>query len=364
MIELRTLGALDLRADGRELRSILAQPRRLALLAYLAIRSSQGFRQRDELLALFWPEYTDERARAALNRAVYYLRRSLGTGILLSRGDDEVGLAADRFRCDAAEFEAAARSAQHAAALELYRGDLLSGFHASDAPGFERWLESERERMRLLAQRSAWAVADATWLEGDHVAAAKWARRVLELSPWDEAAVQQVIRLFDGMGDRASAVHVYEQFALRMAAELELSPSPETGALIEAIRSRAQPSSLGVPAPAEPVIQDPPHGAPHERIGASIARADSVDSLARGPSRTRRKYLIVTAAAFIGIVVPTGIMKAVADRPALDPRLVRVMRMENRTADPSLDAAMTQHPLPVEISPQHWVEARDYMEEQ
>jgi DNA-binding SARP family transcriptional activator len=54
MIRLRTLGALDLRdADGQELRGVLAQPKRAALLAYLALATPRGYHRRDTLLALF-----------------------------------------------------------------------------------------------------------------------------------------------------------------------------------------------------------------------------------------------------------------------------------------------------------------------
>ena len=44
MIELRTLGALDLKAsDGTDLGSILAQPKRLSLLVYLALQNGREF---------------------------------------------------------------------------------------------------------------------------------------------------------------------------------------------------------------------------------------------------------------------------------------------------------------------------------
>jgi DNA-binding SARP family transcriptional activator len=57
MIRFHTLGVLDLRGpDGLELRSVLQQPKRLGLLAYLAIASPHRFHRRDSLLALFWPE--------------------------------------------------------------------------------------------------------------------------------------------------------------------------------------------------------------------------------------------------------------------------------------------------------------------
>ena len=74
MIELHTLGALDLRAvDGQEVRAVLQQPKRLALLAYLAADAPRRFHRRDSLLALFWPDLDQGHARAALRRALHFL---------------------------------------------------------------------------------------------------------------------------------------------------------------------------------------------------------------------------------------------------------------------------------------------------
>ncbi len=51
VIEFRTLGALDLRGlDGHQLHSLLAQPKRVALLAYLCVANPGGFHRRDSLL--------------------------------------------------------------------------------------------------------------------------------------------------------------------------------------------------------------------------------------------------------------------------------------------------------------------------
>jgi DNA-binding SARP family transcriptional activator len=76
MIRLRILGSTELHdANGREIGSVLAQPKRLALLVYLA--ASGGFQRRDTLLGLFWPELDASRAREALNQALRFLRKEL-----------------------------------------------------------------------------------------------------------------------------------------------------------------------------------------------------------------------------------------------------------------------------------------------
>ena len=77
MIRFYTLGSLALKAhDGRQLRSVLAQPKRVALLAYLAACGERETHRRDTLLGVFWPDMDEARARHALNQALYVLLRA------------------------------------------------------------------------------------------------------------------------------------------------------------------------------------------------------------------------------------------------------------------------------------------------
>src|SRR6266581_2059423 len=143
VVEFRILGALNLLgAGGRELTSVLAQPKRVALLAYLAAATPRRLHRRDSLVALFWPELDQEHARAALRQALHGLRHALGDDVLVSR-------------CDVVEFERAAEAGRLADALDLYRGDLLEGFFIRGAPAFEQWVEDERVRLKVVALRGA-----------------------------------------------------------------------------------------------------------------------------------------------------------------------------------------------------------------
>ena len=64
MLRLTLLGPVDLRdAGGNELRAVLQQPKRLALLACLALTANGAYRRRDALLGLFWPDLDQEHAR-------------------------------------------------------------------------------------------------------------------------------------------------------------------------------------------------------------------------------------------------------------------------------------------------------------
>src|SRR5829696_5528387 len=249
MIELRTLGTLELvSADSSSVGSVLAQPRRAALLCYLALATPRGFHRRDTLFSLFWPEYDAEQARHALRQSVYFLRRTLGAKTIVSRGDEELALAPEQVRCDVWEFDTAINQGRPAEALTLYRGDLLAGFHISAAPDFEHWLDEVRSRLRQRAGEAGWALAAVREREGDAAGAAEAARRAAALSPTDETALRRLILLLERVGDRAAAVRAYEAFALELKTEYELEPSGETQELLARIRAERgehHPAGLG-----------------------------------------------------------------------------------------------------------------------
>jgi len=248
MIKLGMLGTVSLSdADGREVRSVLRQPRRLALLAYLAAATPRGLHRRDSLLALFWPELDQEHARAALRQALHVVRDGLGADVIVTRGDEEVGLDFQRIWCDVVAFDRAVAAGQLHEALEHYRGDLLDGFFIPGTGGFERWLESERGLLREAAARSARALVEGCEAAGDVAAAAKWARRGTEIASHDEGLLRRLIRLLDRLGDRAGAVEAYEEFTKRLAADLETEPAAETKALLAAVRARETAAPLELP---------------------------------------------------------------------------------------------------------------------
>jgi eukaryotic-like serine/threonine-protein kinase len=242
LIRLRALGPIELHdSDGRELRAVVAQPKRLALLVYLAA-GPRGFHRRDTLLALFWPELDEAHARAALNQAIRFLRRQLGgssTSIVVSRGGEELGVDASALWCDAAAFRDEIEAGRYGEALELYRGDLLQGFFAEGGAGLEEWLERERARLRAVAAKAARALAEAREREQNFTTAVASARRAVELSDLDERVVRELLQLLDRLGDRAGAIHAYQAFARRLADEFDATPAPETTAVMERIRARA-----------------------------------------------------------------------------------------------------------------------------
>ena len=324
MIQFRALGALDLRrADGQEIRAVLAQPKRVALLTYLALARPRGFHQRDELLPLFWPDASDERARAALSRAIYFLRRELGEDVIINRGD-EIAINRERMWCDASVFEAHCEAGEGREALAIYRGDLLPGFFTSGGNGFEEWLEHERTRLRDLASRTAWELSDKESRANSPQVAVSWAQRAVELAPFQEPGIRRLLLLLEDAGDRPAAIIAYEKFAHRLQSELELTPTPATLDVIAAIRRRNQPinpltvGGTSASSGAEPLL-----------LPASAERA--------GRNRSKRALVAAMVATVIIIATP-AVLLARAKRYARTRDNIAVAEFVNRTEKGELDA--------------------------
>ena len=275
MIRLRILGDVDLRsAEGTPIGSVLSQPRRFALLVFMALDATGGGVARDRLLGIFWPELSQEKARQALRTALHFLRRSLGRDAIIGHGD-LLTLNPDAIDCDAAALRAALGRGDREEALRLYGGELLPGFHVDGGTvEFEHWLDGMRATFRRETAGAAWSLATEHERAGNAAAAGARAREAAELLDGDEAAVRCAIELLGRIGDRSGALNVYGTFARRLAAAFDATPSPETQAAIERIRAgEVGTASVGaaavVPAPAEERSAVGPSGGSSPGLGTT-----------------------------------------------------------------------------------------------
>ena len=314
---LDTLGRIRLAdGDGREVDRLLQQPKRLALLAYLAAPAPGTWHRRDVLLAVFWPGLDAQRGRTALRNALHVLRQHTGAGVIRTRGDDEVSVDPALFATDAAELLRDVDAGRPADAFDRYRGDFLPGLYIKEAESFERWLDDERRRLRSVARQAGLVAADACEESGDLRGAVNLVERVAGLDPHDESVVRRLIGLLDRSGDHARALAAYERFRTRLAQDLGAEASAETVAQVEAIRSRRYPVANAAPAGAPPPPDNPP----------SVIAAPHPLAVTRTP-RWAARAIVATAIA-VGAV---GALVAFR-KHAPAPRLV-ILPMENTVAD-------------------------------
>ncbi len=251
MVELRILGKLEItRTDGVSAESVLRQPKRFALLAYIASERSEHLR-RETLLSLFWPDFEPSRARHALRQGLYFLKTRLGINVL----DAGLGTA---LWCDAHEFEQLARAGRSEEAMRLYGGEFLADFEITGAsPELSRWIQESRSRLTELASDSAHALSQLREEEGDLTGAVGWARSANRLDPLDETRARRLVELLDREGSRAAALSVYAGLYRRLQERYDLDPTSETLTAVSKVRERITARQ----SPARRHENDPPPGA-------------------------------------------------------------------------------------------------------
>ena len=281
---IHVLGGLYVTAEERPIAGAAAQPRRLAVLALLAVAGDRGV-TREQILTYLWPDNDEERGRHALTQALYALRRDLGSEELFL-GQQELRLNADLITSDYAEFHDALRHDAPERALESYRGLFLQGFHLPRADNFERWSEEQRESLGHEYGRALEAAARRAAERQDFPAAVGYLKRRAAQDPLNARVAVKLMEALAAQGDAVAALQharVYETMAKQ---ELELPPDPEVAALAARLRSAPRAALAGPPGETRPRSGEPAGPAkPEESMAAG--NATSVSGAVPGPPADR-----------------------------------------------------------------------------
>ena len=208
-------------------------PRAVQLLAYLALRREPV--RRSVVAAALWPDELDTTARANLRRHLHHLRRALpdvpGVNWLVEDGQ-LIGWnhSAPAFIDAVAFLELNADAATRGEALALVTGDFLAGFE-------DEWLVVERERLRARYLEALLELAAERRLARDFSVAINLGERLLAEDDLREDVVREIVTARYESGDRSGALGVFERFAARLQEMLGVEPSPETLALVAAVRA-------------------------------------------------------------------------------------------------------------------------------
>jgi DNA-binding SARP family transcriptional activator len=232
---------------GDELLPPLATHKTQSLLAYLIMYPHRP-QMRDDLAALFWGDRDDIHARHSLATALWRIRRLLGEDYLLADASSVQFNPASSFWLDVAEFEIrinkdACDPGDLAAAIELYRGDLLEGF-------YDDWCIEERYRLEAkyldaLKRLIVWREA-----QGDARAALAYAQKYLARDPLMENIHLAAMRALVALGDLSGARRQWQLCCETRQQELRAPPSPEMLKQAEAILG----AQFTVPLPIEPPL--------------------------------------------------------------------------------------------------------------
>ncbi len=227
-LRVELLGGFRVLADGRD----APRPpnaRQQQLVAFLVLHARNAPVSRQRVAGTLWPESSDAQALTNLRRELHHLRE--GWPGLESRIDGESRTLAwrpdARTVVDIVAFEEAVdrglrgdRGALEEAA-RLYKGDVLPDC-TSD------WIGADRERLRQRATSALRRLAALLEQEQAFGEAIEHARQLCRLDPLDEDAWCALMRCHARRGERATALHLYQQCAALLKKELGVQPSAAT----------------------------------------------------------------------------------------------------------------------------------------
>ena len=204
MLTLRCFGEVTA-SDARGARITLRSRKHMGLLLYLVAHPGT-VHMREKLADLLW-DSRDRKARHSLSQALYDIRSSIGPVIAVDVST--VRLVPQRVTYELDAFERAFRARDHETVIDLYRGDFAPGLLNMGADEFERWLDGERERCRVLVAMALRNVQQAAEERGDWDQACLAAFRLVRQNEFDEQAHSTLMRALCMKGDYASALAYY-----------------------------------------------------------------------------------------------------------------------------------------------------------
>lgn len=218
----------------------------LALLARLAASDARGAR-RDELLAMFWPESDESRARGSLKQAIYSIRRELSVPTVIV-GTDELRLDPAVLASDVGDLEGALFAGDLVRAVELYRGPFLHAVHLGNGE-FSYWRDAKAEQLEKRYREALVALARAAESRGDIGESVRWWHEAARSDPLGSSVASSLSQALIRSGDRTAALKHARGYAARVRADLETEPDADILAMIADLE-RA-PVSHARPSPAD-----------------------------------------------------------------------------------------------------------------
>jgi predicted ATPase/DNA-binding SARP family transcriptional activator len=227
MLEVRLISKFDVKCEGKPV--IISSRAAQSLFAYLILNAGTSYR-REKLAGMFWPDTTEEKARAYLRHELWRIRKTLSSksniNYLLS---DDINVSFDSSAAYWLDVTAFIKVGDRVSADELINA--LSIAEGEFLPGFyEEWTILERDHLQTLFEQKITCLLEMLEKEKRWNEIIDWAERSISSTQDSEAAYRSLMIAYDALGDRAKVASTYERYAKALH-ELELEPSEETRTL-------------------------------------------------------------------------------------------------------------------------------------
>ncbi|SCZ79585.1 AAA family ATPase [Acidaminobacter hydrogenoformans] len=209
VIEVKLMGVPMVLKDGQPV--LFKYQKAEAVFYYIAFHRKVD---RFQVMHLFWPEESEERARKNLRNALYSIRQSFESPIFLSVGQ--------RLICFSEQTEL--KIDLEAATESDYL--FMENFTIKDAPLFDEWIALTRDEfkdsviLKLQERLNSLSNVDPN-IE-------IICKKLLKLDPYNEGIARKIMHYYMATDQYGRCVEVYTKLCDVLDAELGISPEPET----------------------------------------------------------------------------------------------------------------------------------------
>jgi predicted ATPase/DNA-binding SARP family transcriptional activator len=227
MLEVRLIGKFDIKNDGKPV--IISSRVAQSLFTYL-ILTAGTLHRREKLAGMFWPDATEEKARAYLRHELWHIRKALSSK---SKADyliaDDISVSfnsSSEYWLDVTVLKKRSESASISDlrdALSVYNGQLLPDF-------YDEWVFQEREHLQAFYEQKIARLLELLESEKCWPDILEWSEQWISHGQGPEAAYRYLMIAYDALGDRAKVALTYER-CVQALRQLDLEPSEQTRAL-------------------------------------------------------------------------------------------------------------------------------------
>lgn len=211
-----------------------------ALVCYMAVELRVS---REVLADVFWGDRDGDLAFRNLRNALYQAKQALPPGII---DGDRQWIFMDRSSVDL-DLDRLSSKDISLDELKTMSRPFMEGFHLSDCPRFDEWMDSTRRDVERRYRSVLSGKASNEIGAGNYSAAVMPLELMIESDPLDEEPYCRLIRCLSSLGRLGRVDEVYRLLERRLASELELAPSSDTERLFdEAMSKRTSGPSCGL----------------------------------------------------------------------------------------------------------------------
>jgi ATP/maltotriose-dependent transcriptional regulator MalT/DNA-binding SARP family transcriptional activator len=241
-LTIRALGKASVELDGETVATSDWQTQGARDLFFLILSRPLGL-TKEAVGSILWPESPPARSRLNFKKTLYRLRRALFKGAVIFVEDDGIyqfnwamdyNYDVETFREELVLAREASSSSNmvsaYRVAIDLYQGPYLPVVAGT-------WVHAEREALRQDYQEAILKVARLYSESQQYELALHYCRRALAGDPCLEEAHRLAMHAHAAMGNRAAIVRQFKLCRRDLREELDISPSPQTEQLYEALVS-------------------------------------------------------------------------------------------------------------------------------